>query len=378
MAPRLGPLIATAVFTGYAVNGTIFVIAFQLGLVGTVVAEACVLTSLALVLGFFSRRSARVRSPLGYALLGVLAVATYLPSLLFENSYLGLPGLLAGSVLLALPGRLGVPLFLLVVAATGTIHIAFAGQAVDILYGFVVTINQGLVVFALSWLSRMVQDLHDARSELADLAVTKERLRFARDLHDLLGYSLSAITLKTELTHRLVDRDPERAQQELSGVLDISRQALADVRAVASSYRELSLDEEIESARALLTTADIEVTLRLEPCELPPCVRTALATVLREGVANLLRHSHADRCAITLAREDDRLVLALENDGLSRANGTTRARVVAAVGGGGSGIRNLTARLAEVGGTLRAGAADGDTYRLRAEVPLSRLAAKAD
>jgi signal transduction histidine kinase len=373
MAPRLGQVIATAVFCGYAVNATVFVIAAQMGLPGKLAAEACVLVSLGLVLGFFSRPTSDLRSPLGYALLGALAVTTYLPILLFQNPFLGLPGLLAGSLLLALPARFGLPLFLAVMASMAGVHHLLGGQSLNVTYGVLVTINHGLVVFALSRLRTMVQDLYETRSELAGLAVTRERLRFARDLHDLLGFSLSAITLKSELTHRLVTKDPSRAQQELSGIIDISRQALADVRAVASSYRELSLDEETVTAHALLSAANINVTLRLDPCELTPDVRTALATVLREGITNLLRHSRAENCEITLVKCANRITMEIVNDGLAPAGGPSRSRVVAAViGGGGSGIPNLTARMSDVGGTLHAGTTDGTTYRLHAEVPISQ------
>jgi signal transduction histidine kinase len=160
-----------------------------------------------------------------------------------------MPGLLAGSLLLALPAGVALPLFLVVVAAHGGAHLLLGGGSIDVTWGVLVTINQGVVVFALTRLRSTIQDLHDARSELADLAVTRERLRFARDLHGLLGVALSAITLRAELSHRLVDRDPAQAQQELSGILDTSRQALADVRAVAASYRELSLEEDAGPTR---------------------------------------------------------------------------------------------------------------------------------
>ncbi|WP_186763188.1 sensor histidine kinase [Lentzea tibetensis] len=363
MAPRLGSLIATAVFTGYAISSIILTFAWLPDTTSRAVAIACILASLGLMLGFFSRPSASVRSPLGYALLCAQAVLTYLPMALFEHPLLGMPGYLAGASLLVLPARFGVPVFLLVMASAGGAHWLFEGSSINIVFGFIVTSNHGLVVFGLSRLRSMVQDLHDARTELAHLAVTKERLRFARDLHDLLGYSLSAITLKSELTHRLVERDPERAQQELSGILDISRQALADVRAVASSYREMSLDEETVSARALLAAANINVTLRFEPCELSSDVRTTLATVLREGVTNLLRHSKAANCEITLARSEDRLTMEIVNDGLL-------AVPPPSTNGGGSGIHNLTARVTNIGGTLVAGTTPDNTYRLQAEIPL--------
>jgi len=334
MAPRLGRAIATAVFTGYAINATVFVATARMSLGGMFVAEACVLVSLGLVLGFFSRPACRVRSPLGHALLTVQAVVTYLPVALFGNPYLGLPGLLAGSLLLTLPTRFGLPLFLAVMTSTGGAHFLLGGDSIGVTYGFLVTVNHGLVVFALSRLRSMVQDLHDARSELADLAVTRERLRFARDLHDLLGFSLSSVILKAELTHRVMDRDP---------------------------------------SRALLTAMDIDVTLRLESCALTPDVRTTLATVLREGVANLLRHSRAKNCEVTLTCRDDRLTMRIVNDGVVPAGGAAGDRpVTSADGSGGSGIRDLTVRVSGMGGTLLAGTTADDTYRLQAEIPLTR------
>ncbi|WP_142000720.1 sensor histidine kinase [Amycolatopsis cihanbeyliensis] len=360
MVPRLGQVIAAAVFTGYAISALVFVAAASLGPLGTTVSVACVLASLALMVGFFSRPNAPVHSPLGRGALLVQALLSFLPIAVAEDPYVGLPGFAAGAALLVLPARAGLPVFLAFVAAAGGAHWLLDGDPIGIVYGFLVSINQGLVLFGLTRLMAMVRELHDTRSDLADLVVFKERLRFARDLHDLLGYSLSAITLKSELAHRLVAKDPERAQHELSGILDISRQALVDVRAVASSYRELSLDEEAASARDLLAAANIEVTVRMERCALPPNVRTTLATVLREGVTNALRHSNARCCEITLRRKGDRVVMEIVNDGVPGAEPRCTE--------GGSGIRNLAARVAVVGGTLRAGVTEG-RHRLLAEVP---------
>lgn len=367
LVPRLGLAVAAAVFAGYAVNAVIFVMEADLGRGGTLVAVLCVLVSLGVVLGFFSRPSSRVRSPRGYALLAVLALVTYLPVVLFENAFLGLPGLLAGSLLLAVPGRRGIPLLLIVAVLAGGIHVLLGGDSISIGWGFLVTVNQGLVVFALSRLRAMVQDLVDARAELAELAVTRERLRFARDLHDLLGFSLSAITLKSEVAHRLVAPDPARARHELAEILLISRQALVDVRAVTSHYRELSLDEETRSATAVLAAANVKVTLRLEPCELATDVRTTFATVLREGVTNLLRHSSAENCEITISCRDELLTLEIVNDGLAPADGGAAAGAGEHLGGW--GIHNLNARVADLGGTLSAGTTADDTYRLRAAIP---------
>ncbi|CAM5724203.1 hypothetical protein SALBM311S_00537 [Streptomyces alboniger] len=130
------------------------------------------------------------------------------------------------------------------------------------------------------------------------MAVAGERLRFARDLHDLLGFGLSAITLKSELTFRLVATRPERAREELVGILQISRQALADVRSVARGYREMSLDAEAASADDVLTAAEIEARIDLDCGPVSDRAGTVLATVIREGVTNVLRHSKAQHCVI--------------------------------------------------------------------------------
>jgi signal transduction histidine kinase len=361
MAPRLAYLVVVAVFLGYTLNSVVFALAAELGTSGTVVASACAVLSFALVLGFFTRPGATLRSPQGYLALGAQAVLTYLPVLLYEDPMLGLPGFLAGCALLALRNAAGILAFVAVVASIGAVQWMYGGTEVDIGYGFLATINHGLVVYGMSRLRSMVYVMHNARTELAHLAVTKERLRFARDLHDLLGNSLSFITMKAELTRLLANKDPTGAMQQLTGILSVSRKSLADVRAVASSYRELSLDEEIESARALLAAARIEVTLTVDGSRLPQPIRSVLAIMLHEGVTNLLRHSNARRCAISLTHTETHVTMDITNDGI------TTTKIPEATGG----IHILTLRIADLDGTLcahpdpRAG-----TYRLRAEIPL--------
>ena len=129
------------------------------------------------------------------------------------------------------------------------------------LYTAISTVTTGLVVYGLSRLTALVVEVQTSRAEIARMAVLRERLRFARDLHDLLGYSLSAITLKIELTHRLLEKSPQEASDQLLEILEISRLALSDARTVASGYRELSLEEECRSAVSVLAAADISVQL---------------------------------------------------------------------------------------------------------------------
>ncbi|WP_330270090.1 histidine kinase [Lentzea sp. NBC_00516] len=364
IATRFAQVLLTAVVVGYAFMAPMLA-SYNPAVSAAALAAAAVSSAViaTLVLTIVSRPRVRMHPALGYAALAGLAAAVYVPQVVFHNPYLGgVPGFLAGSAALILPRWFGWAGFVAVVAGQGVIQGVFDYPAVDIAYGVMAAMNHGLVLYALTRLRSMVTELHEAREELATAAVTQERLRFARDLHDLLGYSLSAITLKSELTHRLAAVDPDRARQELTEVLEISRQALADVRSVALSYRELSFDEETQSAQALLSAADIKVTVRIDACDqLPKEVTVTLATVLREGVTNLLRHSKAEHCEIVLASSRDLVTMDIVNDGIPAVEQKSRD---------GSGIGNLTTRVRALGGDLQAGLTSEHTYRLRAEIPL--------
>nr|WP_237330767.1 histidine kinase [Streptomyces sp. BA2] len=202
------------------------------------------------------------------------------------------------------------------------------------------------------------------------MAVAGERLRLARDLHDLLGYSISAIVLKSELLQRLIRAQHPRADQEVEEVLAISRQALSDVRRVARSYRDMSLVSEVSSAQSVLDAAEVEVEVVLAPAieEISSHAGTALATVLREGVTNLLRHSKASRCGITAVVDDGTARLTLINDGVVDDYHDPSPD-------SGNGLGNLKQRLDEIGGRLitereKETPPDcGGWFRLVAEVP---------
>ncbi|MGW6446923.1 sensor histidine kinase [Lentzea sp. NPDC055074] len=363
IATRFAQILLTAVVIGYAAMAMTLVTYYPVGVLGIEVAAVGIAGTVALVLGVVTRPHLRLSLPLRLGVLAGLAVCVYVPPLMFGNPYLaGVPGFLAGACALLLPRRAGWMAFLAVVGLQGVIYSVLGESTVAVAYALIATTNHGLVLYALTRLRSMVNQLHEAREELATAAVTQERLRFARDLHDLLGYSLSAITLKSELTHRLASIDPDRARQELTEVLEISRQALADVRSVALSYRELSFDEETQSAQALLSAADIEVTVKIDACDqLPTEVKVTLATVLREGVTNLLRHSKAEHCEIVLSSSRDLVTMDITNDGIPTIEQRSRD---------GSGIGNLTTRVRALGGDLHAGLTSEHTYRLRAEIPL--------
>lgn len=365
LAPQLARGIVVVVLSGFCLVAFLHTLYVSDSPLTIALSTACLTTLLALQLFFFNRPVSELRSPVGYLAIVGQAALVYLPLLEFGQAWVALPGFLAGSVLLVLPARLAWPAYLLVIASLGAIQASFTHSFIDVAYTTVSGVVTSLVVYGLTRLASLVTMLHEAQNELAQMAVAQERLRFARDLHDLLGYSLSAITLKSELTHRLVLRHPERAQEELSEVLDISRRALADVRAVASGYRELSFATESESARSVLVAADIDVQMELEYDELPTRVRTVLATVLREGVTNVLRHSKAEHCEIIVRQTADTVTIDIINDGVPQIPIERSAR-------GGSGIPNLSVRLAAVGGTLTAGVDPDGRYRLHADAPVTR------
>ncbi|MFB7321705.1 sensor histidine kinase [Streptomyces sp. NPDC056190] len=282
--------------------------------------------------------------------LSVQALVTYLPLLFFGVLWGSMAGFLAGSMLLLVPGRWGWALYG-VVGLSMTIPVAAEGlPVVEVFYICQSTLLAGLVLYGVSRLSSLVDEVHAARAETARAAVMLERLRLSRDLHDLLGFSLSAVVLKAELIHRLIPLHSERASHEVEEVLSISRQALSDVRRVARGYREMSLKAESSSARSVLAAAGIDVTLDLAPEaeQVSQETDTVLATVLRESITNLLRHSKASRCTVRASVEggDGGTVrLVVRNDGVVRD-------YLDRSGDSGSGIGNLRRRLDAIGGRL--------------------------
>ncbi|MFC7615892.1 sensor histidine kinase [Actinokineospora soli] len=317
--------------------------------------------SLVVQLGWVSRPGIELAPGMRLAVLGVLAVLVYGPLPWLGSAWYSVPGFLAGSALLLLRPAAGWLVFIAVLVSVPAIKAANLVHPLLVVNVAGSTLITGLVVFGLTWMARAVHQLHAVRVELARIAVAEERLRFARDLHDLLGLSLSAITLKAELAQRLMPIDRDRADNELAEITDIARHALSDVRKVATGYRELSLDEESRSAESVLGAAEVDVRLNVHYGELPTDVRTVLATVLREGVTNVLRHSaKGSRCVITIRQVDRVVMMEIVNNGVEE-------RTTSVVGG--NGLRNLSARVNRLGGELTAGMSADGTFRLSARVP---------
>ncbi|NUR71196.1 MAG: sensor histidine kinase [Hamadaea sp.] len=208
---------------------------------------------------------------------------------------------------------------------------------------------------------RLIRELDRTRTELARSAVEQERLRFARDLHDLLGHSLSLIVVKSEVVRRLAERDPAAAAKEAAEIEEVGRKALAEVREAVTGYRERPLSDELHGARGALTDAGIETNIRLSirTDELPSAVDQAFAWVVREAATNVIRHSGARTTRIMLDRSATAWSLTVRDDGRGRAATATE----------GNGLRGLRERLAALDGTLTQ---SGPGFTLRADVPRER------
>ncbi|MFI6050534.1 sensor histidine kinase [Streptomyces violascens] len=370
VAPRVAGRIAVAVLIGYVLANSVIVQSFQLPIGKAVGAELCMLAllGLQLVVSFHRRFDEATRDirALRYGTLGVMALIQFVPYLFLGDAWLGLPGFVAGSALLLLPAPAAWPTVALMTVVTIGAWYAAGNGPLEVIYEAAYTPICALVVFGLSRMAQLASELHWSRTEIARLAVTTERLRFARDLHDLLGFSLSAITLKCELVRRLAQTKPMQAQAELTEVLQIARQALADVRTVAEGRQRMSLSAEAESATAMLAGVGIRATVDTDCGELPGDVDTVLATMLREGLTNMLRHSKAEHCRITAERTAVGVRLTLVNDGV---DGGAPPGLGSEVDGG-SGIGNLTTRVGAVNGRLEAGARPDGWFELTAEVEL--------
>jgi two-component system sensor histidine kinase DesK len=220
----------------------------------------------------------------------------------------------------------------------------------------------GAAMVAMGEIMRANRELHDARAELARLAVADERERFARDLHDLLGHSLSVISLKAQLARKRLPQDPEAALDDVADIETVSREALREVRQAVSGYRKPALDAELQGARTALDAAGIETTIDRPAVELPAEVEAVLAWTVREAATNVIRHSGARHSTIRLVPALDHAVVEILDDG-GGVNGSQ---------GNGTGLTGLQERLRQAGGRLEAGPRDdGPGFRVRAVVPVA-------
>ena len=220
------------------------------------------------------------------------------------------------------------------------------------------------------WMVGVVWELDRSRQVQASLAVAEERLRFARDLHDVVGRTLSTVALKAELAAQLAKRGRDEAIDEMLEVRRIAQESLAELRAVVGGYRSADLDVELAGARSLLASAGIECRVIGDGSGLPAEIQGTLGWVVREGTTNVLRHSEARSCTITLRTADgDTVGLTLENDGVTGPAAAAGDRVRF-----GSGLIGLAERIAGLGGTVLAERRRPDGFCLTARLPLTPAA----
>ena len=217
----------------------------------------------------------------------------------------------------------------------------------------------GLSNFAFAQQARTNSLLERANSEIERLSQEAERERIARDLHDLLGHTLTVITVKLDLARRLLSHDSDRARNEIVEAEQTARNALAEVREAVSGYRAEGLDAEISRARRSLLSADVKLTTTLAPVNLSSSQVNVLCLALREAVTNIVRHAHATVCHVALLEKDRTIHFTIEDNGLG---GQIRE---------GNGLRGMRERLQSMAGAVKlTGSANGGTS-LEITLPLA-------
>lgn len=313
------------------------------GVLGIVATVAFAVTYMALWVRLRHDRARRVETPplrftVPYLTLLVLLGATMVAAL--GEQGLASVVYLAVACVMVLPLRVALPLVVALVAGSLALSAVEGwGSQVGLAFGIMAA---SVAIFGMRTVMRRNVELLRAEQENAALAVENERSRFARDLHDILGHSLTVITVKAELAQRLIDVDVDRARTELADLERLSRDALTDVRRAVAGYRELTLPGELTRARAALASAEIAVDLPNSTDEVPSELRELFAWTIREGVTNVIRHSRASTCEVRLTPTSAEV----RDDGAGSGSGS-------AVGGsGGSGLPGLRERAAAVGATV--------------------------
>ncbi|MFC7308489.1 histidine kinase [Streptomyces monticola] len=324
----------------------------------------------------------RRHRPATYAALGGMAVVTYGLGAIYGGSWLALFPLLSLACGTVLRGRrLAWTLFTIAgsAAAISVWRDLAVWTAVTNAYGALLS---GMVTAALITLSEKILELRETRQELARTAVEKERLRFSRDLHDLLGHTLSVIVVKSEAARRLASRDLGAALAQVHDIESVGRQALNEIREAVTGYRDGSLATELDRARDALTAAGIEPVVRQSGPPLAPETAALLGWVVRESVTNVVRHSGAAHCELDVTGTPDLVRLRVTDDGpgtgaLARAGtrtdtwgGTGPGPRAAPQAGSGLGLQGLAERLAAAGGTLSFGPRDPLGFQVTAQIPV--------
>ncbi|MFG3254457.1 sensor histidine kinase [Streptomyces sp. NPDC048172] len=288
-------------------------------------------------------------------------ICTILLAVVLQGYWVSLTVPFSGLAVLNLRMRAALPVIAMTLGLAAVVLLLQESHVVDVVNLVLGGASIVFIYFFVGWLGALYREVVQASKRFTYMAVLEERLRFARDLHDLLGHSLSVIALKSELATRLIHEQPERARGEVESVTALSKRSIADVREVARGYRTLSLVTEIEGVRGALQTAGIRVTVSDVPEGLAEPVQEAFGWVVREGCTNILQHSSAVSCDIRVWIDGSHVRFRMTNDGADP--GVPRR-------GQGSGLAGLARRMRTVGGELSHGYGPGGTYAVDTVVPL--------
>ncbi|MDG4790128.1 histidine kinase [Micromonospora sp. WMMD1102] len=366
----LGTLLTALMMPGIGLAREPDPVWIALGAVGIVAAAVAQIVAVYVLLTPWLGDTARHRALAGYATTAVASVPLVGPVAGADwPTWAWLGASVVGTAPLLLGRRTAA---MAVLAAVGVAVVVARSTGGSVWHHLLVTGGIGLSVAAVGWVQVWFWDLlvqaQRGRAAQARLAATEERLRFARDVHDLLGHHLSVIALKAELAARLAPVDPERAGREADEVCRLAVSALAEVREAVHGYRAVDLREQLAATAEVLRSSGVRCTVDQPAGEdVPAEVAARLVPVLREASTNLLRHSRAGWCTIELARQGGGFRLVVANDGAGPAAPDRHS----------SGLRGLADRLADAGGVLRTAYRDG-VFTVEAVVPAGTASGAAE
>ncbi|MEU7897970.1 sensor histidine kinase [Nonomuraea sp. NPDC049152] len=300
-------------------------------------------------------RSFEERNAWTYPLLALTTAIAITGSIAFGDGWLSLPVYTTVLFSFILPPKgamAGIACMLAVVVGCGLLSGSDTG-AIVLLCLQVVTL--GVLFIGVRQTRLLALRLRAAQGEVARLAAADERLRIARDLHDLLGHSLSLIVLKSELAGRLASG---KVQEEVADIEKVARQALVEVREAVTGYRQRELSQELDNARAVLRAAGAEPVVHVAGTPLPEALDDLLGWAAREGVTNVVRHAAATRCRIDVTYDGKAATLEIVDNG---RGGPSESK--------GSGLAGLSERVKAAGGSFEAGPGVGGGFRLWVAVP---------
>jgi two-component system sensor histidine kinase DesK len=304
----------------------------------------------------------------GFALLAVQGITTVALVLVSPESALLFPLLAIATVVVldAGPGLRSIPVVTVLAAVVVLVADRGETRSAHAMAAGVTAVLSGLGCWSFRHLFALIAELARTREELARVAVVQERERFSRDLHDLLGHTLSVIVVKAQAVQRIATSDPAGAAGHAGDIEAIGRRALTEVRQAVEGYRGTGFAAELDRAHAALVTAGIAVTATGPPLEilrLPDDVDALFGWVVREGVTNVVRHSGARSCRVAWSASAEAARLEVTDDGRGAGDGTAGPPAS-------GGLAGLHARVAATGGTLTAASSPGGGFRLAVSVPV--------